>query len=93
MFGSTDGLNNQTGISYELGGEWSGDLGRVLLTAYRLELDDEISYDPALFHNVNLDSTMRKGLILEVWAKKFTPMLMSVSAAMSIPRPIRAACW
>ena len=78
VFGSTDGLNNQTGISYELGGEWSGDLGRVLLTAYRLELDDEISYDPALFHNVNLDSTMRKGLILEVWAKVHTDVDVGV---------------
>jgi len=69
IFGSTTGLKNQTGISYEIGGEFNGDFGRLMATAYQLELDDEISYDPALFQNVNLDSTKRKGLILEATAK------------------------
>jgi len=69
VFGSTAGLKNQTGVSYEFGGEWNSDNARVLLTGYRLDLNDEISYDPALFENVNLDSTRRKGLILEAWAK------------------------
>jgi len=69
VFGTTKGLKNQTGVSYELGGEWNGDYGRFMATAYRLDLNDEISYNPALFQNVNLDSTTRNGLILEATAK------------------------
>ncbi|MCP3669527.1 MAG: TonB-dependent receptor [Gammaproteobacteria bacterium] len=68
IFGATTGLNNQTGISYEVGGEWTGDYANFKATAYRLKLEDEISYDPALYQNVNLDSTMRKGVILEASA-------------------------
>jgi len=68
IFGVTTGLKNQTGISYEIGGEWIGDYGSFKATVYRLNLEDEISYDPALYQNVNLDSTTRKGLILEATA-------------------------
>lgn len=68
LFGVTTGLKNQTGKSYEIGGEWSGDYGSFKATAYRLKLKDEISYNPATFQNVNLDSTTRKGLILEATA-------------------------
>lgn len=65
IFGVTTGLENQTGVSYEIGGEWSGDSSSFKATAYRLNLKNEISYDPSLFQNVNLDSTKRNGLILE----------------------------
>lgn len=69
IFGSTAGLKNQEGISYELGGEWNGENARVAATVYRLDLEDEISYDPSRFENVNLDSTTRKGLIFEASAR------------------------
>jgi iron complex outermembrane receptor protein len=67
--GSPTGVKNQTGISYELGGEWRGSNGSFKLIAYRLDLEDEISYDTALFRNVNLDSTRREGAMLELAAK------------------------
>jgi len=63
------GLKNQTGISYELGGEWSGAYGGFKATAYELKLEDEISYDTSLFKNVNLDSTTRRGVMLEATAQ------------------------
>lgn len=66
--GSPTGLKNQTGVSYEVGGEWSGEHARVMATVYRLDLDDEIIYDSAsgfFGANVNLDSTTRDGLMLE----------------------------
>jgi iron complex outermembrane receptor protein len=65
IFGATTGLENQTGTSYEIGGEWNGAGSSFKATAYRLNLKDEISYDPSLYQNVNLDSTKRTGLILE----------------------------
>jgi len=68
IFGVTTGLKNQTGKSYEIGGEWNGDYGSFKATAYRLKLKDEISYNPATFQNVNLESTTRKGIILEATA-------------------------
>lgn len=67
--GSPTGLKNQTGISYEVGGEWVGDYGNLKVTAYRLNLEDEISYDSSLYQNVNLDSTTRKGIILEAMTR------------------------
>jgi len=68
------GLKNQTGISYEIGGEWNTAYGSFKATAYELNLEDEISYDATVLNlygwgltgaNVNLDSTKRKGLVLE----------------------------
>jgi iron complex outermembrane receptor protein len=67
-------LNTQTGVSYELGTEWNipGYQARVVL--FRLDLEDEIAYDPtatppvgALFPgaNVNFDPTTHRGLILQ----------------------------
>ncbi|MEJ2529540.1 MAG: TonB-dependent receptor [Gammaproteobacteria bacterium] len=73
----TTGLNNQTGISYEIGGEWNSNYGSVKATAYRLNLENEISFDatangpwgPLFGANVNLDATERNGLILEAMAR------------------------
>lgn len=69
LWGVTTGLKNQTGVSYEAGAEWNGDYASFKATTYRLNLKDEISYDPSLYQNVNIDSTQRKGLILETRAR------------------------
>lgn len=55
----------QTGPSYELGSEWSNDTLRVLVLLYRLDLRDEIVFDPTTFLNANLDRTRRDGRLLE----------------------------
>jgi iron complex outermembrane receptor protein len=74
----TTGLENQTGVSYEIGGEWSGKSARIEATAYRLNLKNEISYDGTVLGpwgwpgaNINLDSTERNGLILNARASFF----------------------
>lgn len=71
----TTGLKNQTGISYEIGGEWSNNSASIKATAYRLNLNNEISFDGTVLGpwgwpgaNINLDSTERKGLILNTRA-------------------------
>mgnify|MGYP001765329316 CR=1 FL=1 len=58
-------LKPQTGTLGEIGGSFSAGpfTGRAAL--YRMNLEDEIAYDGALFSNVNLDKTRRQGLELE----------------------------
>jgi iron complex outermembrane receptor protein len=67
-------LKTQKGVSWELGTEWTipGYQAKVIL--YRLDLEDEIAFDPtapqpvgAFFPgaNINFDPTTHKGLILQ----------------------------
>jgi iron complex outermembrane receptor protein len=62
-------LDAQTGESYELGGEWQRDGHDARAVLYRLDLDNEIDYDPSASFgfggNTNLDPTRRDGLILD----------------------------
>ncbi|MDX1519947.1 MAG: TonB-dependent receptor, partial [Gammaproteobacteria bacterium] len=65
-----DDLETQTGVSWEAGAEWNSRFLTARAVAYRLDLDNEIAFDPALNlgvgANINLDSTRRNGLILEL---------------------------
>ncbi|MGD8310232.1 MAG: TonB-dependent receptor, partial [Chromatiales bacterium] len=65
VFDQPVGLDNQTGVSYETGAAFAWDRGRIELTLYRLDLENEISFDATGFANVNLDETRREGLTLE----------------------------
>ncbi len=65
IFGESVGINNQTGISYETGVEWSTPEAQAKLVIYRLDLEHEISFDASGFINTNLDETRRQGMILE----------------------------
>ena len=59
-------LDTQTGLSYDAGVEWSKQDQFFSLGMYRLELEDEIYFDPTvgLFGaNTNLDDTLRYGLV------------------------------
>ncbi|WP_312373289.1 TonB-dependent receptor [Stutzerimonas nitrititolerans] len=68
-------LKPQTGESWESGVEWSDAIQQYRLTVYRLELEDELMYDPTApgpnsawgfdGANINLDKTLRKGVLLE----------------------------
>lgn len=68
-------LKPQTGESWESGVEWDDGVQRYQLSVYRLDLEDELMYDPtaigplSLFGfdgaNINLDQTRREGLLLE----------------------------
>lgn len=70
-----DFLRPQTGQSWESGVEWQDGLQRYQATVYRMKLDNELMYDPeatgpnSIFGydgaNINLDKTLRQGLLLE----------------------------
>ena len=70
-----DFLKPQTGESWEAGIEWRDGIQRYQASLYRLELEDELMYDPTAIGpfsifgfdgaNINLDKTLRKGLLLE----------------------------
>lgn len=67
-------LKPQTGASWEGGLEWQDGVQRYQATLYRLDLTDELMYDPLAPNskswngrgaNINLDKTRRDGLLLE----------------------------
>jgi len=62
------GLETQEGISYEFGAEWKRNQHSAKAVIYRINLDNEIDYDPSVGFsgaNSNLDPTKRNGLTLE----------------------------
>lgn len=63
-FGQPVGLDTQRGVSYEAGGEYAVSRLRLNARAYRLDIDDEISFDAVSFTNVNLPHSRRYGLTL-----------------------------
>jgi iron complex outermembrane receptor protein len=65
------GLATQTGNSYEAGAKWAQSGRELALDVYRLNLHNEIAYDPSAGSygaNVNLDRTRRTGLRLSAAA-------------------------
>jgi iron complex outermembrane receptor protein len=62
---STPFLRPQTSISYEAGAEWSRHDARVSYSVYRMELDDEILFDPIQYVNRNLPSSERSGFVVD----------------------------
>ncbi|WP_374325672.1 TonB-dependent receptor family protein [Aquipseudomonas alcaligenes] len=69
-----DFLKPQTGTSWESGLEWQDGAQRYQASLYRLDLTDELMYDPLIPNpeswtgrgaNINLDKTRRDGLLLE----------------------------
>ncbi|NNE38135.1 MAG: TonB-dependent receptor plug domain-containing protein [Gammaproteobacteria bacterium] len=56
----------QQGYSLEAGISWeNSDHSQLSMQVYRLDIDDEIVFDPVLFLNTNLGDSRRNGLILE----------------------------
>ncbi len=58
-------LKPQTGTLGEIGGSFRAGPVTARAAIYRIDLEDEIVYDGALFSNVNLDKTRRQGVELE----------------------------
>ena len=59
-------LNTQTGESLELGIDLVQGNHRWVASAYRLNLENEIEFDPINFININLDETLRNGITLSL---------------------------
>ncbi len=60
------GLNNQKGITYEIGTEYSSGGFVSSFSLYRLKLEDEISFDSSGYTNINLDETERNGVSINL---------------------------
>jgi iron complex outermembrane recepter protein len=70
-------LDVQTGRSWEAGYEWFTEGAHARLVLWRLELNDEIDFDPsvgAFGANTNLDRTRRDGVLVEAGVA-ITPQL------------------
>jgi iron complex outermembrane recepter protein len=62
---SSEPLATQNGESTEVGVDWARDGHHASAVIYRLDLENEISFDPVSFRNVNIDSTRREGITLD----------------------------
>jgi iron complex outermembrane receptor protein len=58
-------LAPQTSESQEIGLAWDSDLMSATLTAYNMDVDNEIMYDSPNFVNINLPQSERQGVILD----------------------------
>jgi len=67
-------LQTQKGLSLESGVEWARAGNTAKLQIYRLDLQNEIAYDPVNYANINLQDTERTGLISSGYWKT-TPRL------------------
>ena len=72
-------LKTQTGDSKELGAEWQREAWKLKGLLYRLDLDDEIAFNPVTFANVNLESTRRDGVLLEAGWQALEVLELSAS--------------
>jgi iron complex outermembrane receptor protein len=60
---STVILKTQEGLSLETGVEWVHGSNSAKFMVYQLDLDNELTFDPVNFININLDETRRSGFI------------------------------
>ena len=58
-------LQTQTGGTYEIGADWKTRPVEVHASLFKLELRNEISFDPNTFANFNLPRTRRDGVVLQ----------------------------
>lgn len=74
---TTGPLVPQTSHAYELGTEWRGDRMRARLTAYTINLNNEITFNPLagfFGDNANLFPTRRRGVELEARGRIAPPL-------------------
>jgi iron complex outermembrane recepter protein len=62
-------LEPQTSQDREIGADYRTEAARVRAALYRIDLENEIAFNPILFDNINLAPTRREGLELEAWAR------------------------
>ena len=72
-------LETQKGLSLESGIEWTHAGNSAKFIIYRLDLENEIAFDPVNFANINLDDTARKGIITSGYWKTTQHSGFSVS--------------
>jgi iron complex outermembrane receptor protein len=64
-FTTTTILEPQTSVDKELGAEYRDARARARLSLYRIDLENEIGFNPVLFDNFNFEPTRREGMELD----------------------------
>lgn len=72
-------LKTQEGLSLESGVEWTRGSHSAKFIVYKLDLENEIAFDPVNFANINLDDTERKGFITSANWKAMQHLAVSAS--------------
>ena len=72
-------LKTQEGLSLEAGAEWTHGSNSAKFIVYKLDLENEIAFDPSIFANINLDDTERKGFIASGYWKTTQRLGVSIS--------------
>ena len=85
-------LDTQTGVSYEAGVSWLFAKGRLEISTFRLDLENELSYDPSSYANVNIDSTSRQGITVSGEAN-ITPEAMLAMSVTSLDANIESGSF
>lgn len=85
-FSSPALLEPQTSRDREVGLEYRTPAARVRLAAYRIDLENEIAFNPVLFDNVNLSPTRREGAELETRWRATQDLEMFVNYAHVLAR-------
>jgi iron complex outermembrane receptor protein len=62
-------LEPQTSRDSEVGAEYRGSGARARLSLYRIDLENEIAFNPILFDNINFSPTRREGVELDTSAR------------------------
>ena len=62
-------LEPQTSRDREIGGEYRAGAARVRVSLYRIDLENEIAFNPILFDNINYSPTRREGVEIESAAR------------------------
>lgn len=72
-------LKTQKGLSLESGVEWTQAGNSAKFIVYKLDLENEIAFDPINFANINLEDTERSGFITSAYWKTTPRLGFSVS--------------
>jgi iron complex outermembrane receptor protein len=77
-------LEPQTSRDGEMGVEWFGPGARLRVALFRMDLDNEIQFNPVTFENVNLDPTRRHGAEFDLSWKPSDAVELGLSYALAV---------
>jgi iron complex outermembrane receptor protein len=79
--GADMNLNTQTSYDVEAGGRYEWATASLQASAFWMEVDDEIHFDPTTFTNINYDPTRRQGLEASLFWQPRDDLRLQASAA------------
>lgn len=85
-------LEPQSSQDLEVGGEYRTPQGRVRVSLYRYDLENEIAFNPILFDNVNLAPTRRAGIEIDS-SVRFTERLEAFANLAHVDAHFRSGAY